>query len=106
MTVYVWRSDAWYDKETGERMEAPDRICCPTVRPDTPGYYSVASGKWVDGARERREDLLRTGCRPAPPEMAPKVCHSKKWAAKLGLDYQTPLKPRERVTSVGPITVE
>jgi hypothetical protein len=34
------------------------------VRGDTPGYLSVASGLWVDGARARREDLKRTGCRP------------------------------------------
>lgn len=34
------------------------------VRGDTPGYLSVVSGKWVDGARARRDDLKRTGCRP------------------------------------------
>lgn len=34
------------------------------VRGDTKGYLSVASGLWVDGARARRDDLKRTGCRP------------------------------------------
>lgn len=34
------------------------------VRPDTPGYQSPVSGKWIDGARARRDDLARTNSRP------------------------------------------
>ena len=34
------------------------------VRGDTPGYYSVVSDRWIDGAKARRDDLARTGCRP------------------------------------------
>ncbi len=33
------------------------------VRADTPGYLSH-SGLWVEGARARRNDLKRMGCRP------------------------------------------
>jgi len=34
------------------------------VRGDTPGYVSPVTGKWIDGARARRDDLARTGSRP------------------------------------------
>lgn len=35
----------------------------PYVRGDLPGYMSH-SGQYVEGARQRREDLKRMGCRP------------------------------------------
>jgi hypothetical protein len=34
------------------------------IQPDLPGYESPVTGKWVEGRKARREDLLRTGCRP------------------------------------------
>lgn len=36
----------------------------PRVFGDYAGYESPASGKWVEGRRQRAEDLARTGCRP------------------------------------------
>lgn len=47
----------------GERaaraIVTPPRVCR-----DLAGYESPASGKWVEGRRQRAEDLARTGCRP------------------------------------------
>ncbi len=36
----------------------------PTIFGDLPGYQSEATGLWVEGRRQRREDLKRSGCRP------------------------------------------
>lgn len=36
----------------------------PTVWNDLPGYQSPVTGLWVEGRRQRREDLKRTGSRP------------------------------------------
>ncbi len=36
----------------------------PTVIPDTPGYVSPVTGLWVEGRKQRREDLKRSGSRP------------------------------------------
>jgi hypothetical protein len=35
----------------------------PIVWNDLPGYESPVTGLWVEGRRQRREDLKRTGCR-------------------------------------------
>lgn len=66
---YIWdpeAPDAFGGKgamvEVDPTYNQPPRV--HYVRGDTPGYLSVASGLWVDGARARREDLKRTGCRP------------------------------------------
>lgn len=40
------------------RFESP----APAVFGDYEGYVSPASGKWVEGRRARREDMLRTDC--------------------------------------------
>lgn len=34
------------------------------VQPDLPGYQSPVTGLWVEGRKQRREDLKRTGSRP------------------------------------------
>ena len=34
------------------------------IVPDLPGYQSPVTGLWVEGRRQRREDLKRTGSRP------------------------------------------
>lgn len=34
------------------------------IVPDLPGYESPVTGLWVEGRKQRREDLKRTGCRP------------------------------------------
>lgn len=36
----------------------------PMVVPDLPGYQSPVTGLWVEGRKQRREDLKRTGSRP------------------------------------------
>lgn len=34
------------------------------IQPDLPGYESPVTGKWIEGRKARREDLLRTHSRP------------------------------------------
>jgi hypothetical protein len=36
----------------------------PMVIPDLPGYQSPVTGLWIEGRKQRREDLKRTGSRP------------------------------------------
>jgi hypothetical protein len=84
---YVWREGAWRNPATGEAMETPDVIAAPSVMSDTPAYYSIASGKMVDGRRARRDDLARTGCRPLEPDEGPKAVRSEKLAKRLGLEH-------------------
>jgi hypothetical protein len=57
-----------YDKY-GDSFEVPQDYkpyvgAAATVRGDVPGYLSHATGKWVEGAVQRREDLAVSGCRP------------------------------------------
>ena len=63
---YIWDPKAAEGKgamvEVDPSYSQPPRV--HYVRGDTKGYLSVASGLWVDGARARRDDLKRTGCRP------------------------------------------
>lgn len=40
------------------------QISAVRVFGDLPGYESPATGKWVEGRRQREEDLKRSGCRP------------------------------------------
>lgn len=60
----TWDGPGLYNTRTGYMMDKPqgDVICAPMVVRDTPAYYSVVSDKWIDGRRDRREDLARTGC--------------------------------------------
>lgn len=62
------------------------------IMSDLPGYKSVASGKWVDGRRDRREDLKRAGCREVDPSEGPKACRTKKWAERLRMDHDPQYK--------------
>lgn len=52
----------------GELVEvSPDYFETPTgvlVVPDLPAYQSPVTGLWVEGRRQRREDLKRTHSRP------------------------------------------
>lgn len=34
------------------------------IQPDLPGYESPIDGRWIDGRRDRRNDLARSGSRP------------------------------------------
>lgn len=36
----------------------------PAVQGDLPSYTSPVDGRWIDGRRQRHEDLKRNGCRP------------------------------------------
>ena len=40
------------------------QISMVMVAPDLPGYESPASGKWIQGRRQREDDLRRTNSRP------------------------------------------
>ena len=95
MTKYIWRGNNWRDSD-GNAMEVPDRIAIPNIQSDLPAYFSIASGKWVDGRRARRDDLARTGCRPCEPDEGPKFCRTEKWAKRLGLEHNPDARPRHR----------
>jgi hypothetical protein len=84
---YVWKDGAWRGDD-GQPMDVPNRIAVPMIQSDYPPYFSIASGKWVDGKSDRREDLKRTGCIPAEPKPKKDMyCTSKKWAERLGLEH-------------------
>lgn len=36
----------------------------PSFIPDTEGYLSPTTGKWIEGRKARRDDLARSGARP------------------------------------------
>jgi hypothetical protein len=59
---FVW------SPERGELVEVPTTFTqeqfAPMVIPDLPGYQSPVTGLWVDGRKQRREDLKRTNSRP------------------------------------------
>lgn len=45
-------------------LHAPVTPRAPHVIPDIEGYQSPVTGLWVEGRKQRREDLKRNGCRP------------------------------------------
>jgi len=57
-----------YNPETREMedvaLNVPSRSGAPEVWDDLPGYTSPVTGLWVEGRRQRREDLRRTNSRP------------------------------------------
>lgn len=55
-----------YDSASKELVEIPARHsqALHFIQPDLPGYQSPVTGKWIEGRKARREDLLRTGSRP------------------------------------------
>lgn len=59
---YVWSPEA------NALVEVPTTFTqeqfAPMVVPDLPGYQSPVTGLWVDGRKQRREDLKRTDSRP------------------------------------------
>jgi hypothetical protein len=84
----VWRNGQWLDKETGQPLpDVSNGLQSLQIQSDIPAYYSMASFKWVDGRRARRDDLARTGCREVDPSEGPKYCTSKKWAKRLGMEW-------------------
>ena len=85
---YVWRNGKWINRATNEPMRPNgNKVSAPMIQSDLPAYFSVASHKWVDGRRARRDDLKRTGCREVDPSEGPKTCRTEKWARRLGLEH-------------------
>jgi putative FmdB family regulatory protein len=76
MPLYTYKCQSCGTLETAfrkiaERNHAPEchgdmsRIIeAPAVQPDLPSYQSPIDGRWIDGKRQRTEDLRRNGCRP------------------------------------------
>lgn len=57
------------------------------IQPDLPGYESPTTGLWVEGRKARREDLLRSGCRPYEGrEQEQKEANKVQAARERGLD--------------------
>lgn len=61
------RKFVWDPKE-GRLVEVPTTWTQaprgPLIVPDLPGYQSPVTGLWVEGRKQRREDLKRTNSRP------------------------------------------
>lgn len=55
-----------YDPASKELVEVSARRsqALHFIQPDLPGYESPVTGKWIEGRKARREDLLRTNSRP------------------------------------------
>lgn len=57
-----------WDRDKRELVEVPVNFRPPTLAPavwdDLPAYESPIDGRVVDGRRQRRDDLARSGCRP------------------------------------------
>lgn len=57
-----------YDPETGRMVEVTNTAPAegpgkgPCIWPDTQGYRSPVTGRWIEGRAARREDLRRHGC--------------------------------------------
>ena len=86
MARYVWRNGDFVNPATNEPMDLPfkGQICTPHVNSDLPAYYSVATGRWVEGRADRREDLKRAGCREVDPSEYKPTYKSYKFAKKFG----------------------
>lgn len=106
-TTYRWDGERFVNKATGEPMQTIDRIAVPHIASDIKPYFSVATGKMIDGRAAQREDLKRSGCRIVDPsEYKPQTCRTKKWADRLGKEW-VPDKPPERLpTTIGPVKVD
>lgn len=59
---YVWSPELKRLVEIGVNARTEQRA--PLIMPDLPGYVSPVTGLWVEGRKQRREDLKRTGSRP------------------------------------------
>lgn len=63
----------------------------PYVRGDLKPYFCVGERKMIDGRAERRESLLRQGCREVDPSEYRATAGTLENAARYGLPYE----PRE-----------
>jgi hypothetical protein len=86
MTRYVWRDDGFYNRATGERMEAPDRVCLPAVISDVT-YKSPLSGREITSRSERREEMKVHGVREVDPTEYRPTYRKKENAIKTGGEW-------------------
>ncbi len=86
MARYVWRDDGFYDRATGERMEAPDRICRPMVISDVV-YRSPLSGREITSRSERREEMKVHNVREVDPTEYRPTYRKKSNAEKMGGEW-------------------
>lgn len=49
--------------------EAKRLLSAPTIKGPMQPYTSPIDGRWIEGERQRRDDLARSGCIPYDPEM-------------------------------------
>lgn len=71
MTDKEYWFDYWKDTYSQEELEERwklkmemDGRTGPSFIPDTEGYLSPTTGKWIEGRKARRDDLARSGARP------------------------------------------
>ncbi len=86
MTRYVWRDDGFYNRATGERMEAPDRVCLPAVVSDVT-YKSPLSGKEVTSRSQRREEMKVYNVREVAPDEYKPTYRKKENAIRNGGEW-------------------
>lgn len=86
MTRYVWKDDGFYHRETGERMEAPERVCLPAVIKDV-AYFCPVSMKPVTSRSERREVMKRHNVREVDPSEYKPTYRHKKYAIRNGGEW-------------------
>lgn len=86
MTRYVWRDEAFYDRATGERMQAPDRVCMPSVQRDV-SYVSPLSMQPITSRSQRREEMKAHNVREVDPSEYKPVYRTKKWAGRMRGDH-------------------
>jgi hypothetical protein len=86
MTRYVWRNDAFYDRATGKRMRAPDRVCSPTVQSDV-SYVSPLSMTPITSRSQRREEMKVHNVREVDPSEYKPVYRTRKWAERMGGEH-------------------
>lgn len=74
MARYVWTSDGFVDRASGEPMDKPyaGQVVMPTVVSDIPEYRSPIDGRPITSRSARREDLKRNNCVEYEPSMKPK----------------------------------
>jgi putative FmdB family regulatory protein len=74
-----------YEYDKPQVCQCGQKIATKVIKPtaihvDVPAYQSPASGKWINGRAERREDLKATGCVEYDPSM--KEEHQRRLAAE------------------------
>ena len=107
MTRYVWREDGFYDRTTGERMDAPERIARPFVVKDV-NYKSPLSGREITSRSERREEMKRHNVREVDPTEYRPTYRKKENAIRAGGEWNPDAGKRDlgdaSIYKRGPLT--